>query len=79
MIGNRYELYIYRMIGMTLSYLISYVFRPSRILRTIKSIFTDSSSSVVEQRFKDKLRKSVKFNNYIKPFVIKNFINNRVR
>ena len=70
---NRYELYIYRMIGMTLSYLISYVFRPNRILRTIKSIFTDSSSSVVEQRFKDKLRKSIYFNKYLKPFVLRVF------
>ena len=70
---NRYELYVYRMSGMALGYLVSYVFRPRRILRTIKSIFTDSSSTVVEQRFKDKLRKSVCFNSYIKPFVLKVF------
>jgi len=70
---GRYELYFYRMAGMILAYSISYLFRPKRILRTIKSIFKDDSSTVVEQRFKDRLRKSNLFTNHIKPFVLKVF------
>ena len=70
---GRYELYFYRMAGMILAYSISYLFRPKRILRTIKSIFRDDSSTVVEQRFKDYLRKSNLFTKYIKPFVLKVF------
>ena len=70
---GKYELYFYRMIGMMLSYSISYIIRPKRIFRTVKSIFTDSSSTIVEQRFKDFLRKSNFFVKYIKPFVVKNF------
>ena len=58
---------------MILAYSISYLFRPKRILRTIKSIFRDDSSTVVEQRFKDYLRKSNLFTRYIKPFVLKIF------
>ena len=34
---GRYELYIYRMLGMIISYSLSYILRPKRILRTIKS------------------------------------------
>ena len=70
---GRYELYVYRMIGMILAYSISYIMRPKRILRTIKSIFTDSSATVVEQRFKDYLRKSNFFINNIKPIILKLF------
>lgn len=70
---NRYELYIYKMIGLVLSYSISYITRPKRIIRTIRSLFTDRSSSVAEQRFKDNLRRSALFTNYIKPFVTKVF------
>ena len=70
---GKYELYFYRMIGMTLSYLVSYLIRPKRIFRTIKSIFGDSSTTVVEQRFKDYLRKSSFFNEKIKPLVTKIF------
>ena len=68
-----YELYLYKMIGLFLSYSISYITRPKRIIRTIKSVFTDKSSSVAEQRFKDNLRRSVLFTKYIKPFVTKVF------
>ena len=71
---GRYELYFYRMIGMMLAYSISYLFRPKRILRTIKSIFRDDSATVVEQRFKDFLRKSNLFTKHIKPFVLKIFV-----
>ena len=70
---GRYELYFYRMIGMILSYSLSYIIRPKRIFRTIKSIFTDSSATVVEQRFKDYLRKSNFFIKYVKPFVVRLF------
>ena len=74
---GRYELYFYRMTGMMLAYSISYLFRPKRILRTIKSIFKDSSSTVAEQRFKDFLRKSNLFTKHIKPFVLKVFFKER--
>ena len=67
---GRYELYFYRILGLILSYLISYVTRPKRIFRTIKSIFSDKSATVIEQRLKDILRKSKIFTKYIKPFVI---------
>ena len=70
---GRYELYFYRMIGMILAYSISYLIRPKRIFRTIKSIFKDNSATVVEQRFKDFLRKSDLFTKRIKPFVLKVF------
>ena len=70
---GRYELYIYRTLGIFLSYFISYITRPKRVFRTIKSIFIDSSSTIVEQRIKDYLRKSKLFSNFIKPFVLKIF------
>ena len=68
---GRYELYVYRMLGMIISYSLSYILRPKRILRTIKSFFTSKSESVVEQRLKDMLRRSNIFQNTIKPFVEK--------
>jgi radical SAM superfamily enzyme YgiQ (UPF0313 family) len=68
---GRHELYFYRIIGLIFSYAISYITRPKRIFRTLKSIFTDRSSSVFEQRIKDNLRKSKIFINYIKPFILK--------
>jgi len=70
---GRYELYIYRTLGLVLSYSLSYLIRPKRIIRTIKSLFVDSSSTIVEQRIKDYLRKSKFFTRYIKPFVLKIF------
>ena len=70
---GRYELYVYRMIGMILAYAISYIIRPKRILRTVSSLFKDNSATVVEQRFKDFLRKSSIFQKYIKPVVLKVF------
>ena len=70
---SRYELYVYRMIGMILAYAISYIIRPKSILRTVSSIFKDNSATVVEQRFKDFLRKSSIFQKYIKPVVLKVF------
>ena len=73
---GRYELYVYRMIGMILAYSISYIIRPKRIWRTFSSIFKDNSATVVEQRFKDFLRKSNLFTNYIKPTVLKFFFKN---
>jgi len=71
---GRYELYIYRMLGMIISYSLSYILRPKRILRTIKSLFSDGSSTVVEQRLKDLLRKSLFFQRFIKPFVNKHLV-----
>ncbi|MDC0563142.1 B12-binding domain-containing radical SAM protein [Candidatus Pelagibacter ubique] len=66
---GRHEIYIYWLIGNLLSYMLVYLTRPKKIFRTIKSLFTDSSSSVIEQRLKDMLRKSNLFNLYLKPFV----------
>ena len=74
---GRYELYFYRIIGLIISYLISYLTRPKRIFRTLKSFFTDRSATVIEQRLKDNLKRSKLFLNYIKPFVTKNFIENK--
>ena len=71
---GRYELYVYRTIGLILAYILSYILRPKRILRTIKSFFTDSSKSVAEQRLKDLLRRSPFFQKYIKPNVNKLFL-----
>ena len=73
---GRYELYFYRITGLITSYVISYLTRPKRIFRTIKSIFSDKSSTVIEQRLKDNLRKSKIFIKYIKPFVLKNITKN---
>jgi len=70
---GRYELYFYKIVSLVLSYLVSYIIRPKRIFRTIRSLFIGKSSSILEQRLKDILRKSNFFNNYIKPFVLKNF------
>ena len=63
---------------MFLSYFISYLTRPKRIFRTIKSLFIDSSSTIVEQRIKDYLRKSKLFSNFVKPFVLKIFQKKRL-
>ena len=66
---GRFEIYIYWLFGNLLSYMLVYLTRPKKILRTIKSLFTDSSTSVVEQRLKDMLRKSKLFDQYIKPLI----------
>ena len=66
---SKYEIYIYWLLGNLLSYSVAYVVRPKRIFRTIKSLFTGASSSVMEQRLKDILRKSKIFNRSIKPFI----------
>ena len=63
---GRYELYVYRMLGMIISYSLSYLLRPSRILRTIKSFFSDNSTTVAEQKLKDLLRGSIVFQKTIK-------------
>jgi len=55
---GRYELHFYRVMGFFLYYLLSYTLRPKRILRTLKNLFfSDKSSTVFEQRIKDKLRR----------------------
>ena len=61
------------MLGMIISYSLSYILRPGRIIRTIKSLFSASSSTVAEQRLKDLLRKSLFFQRYVKPLVNKHF------
>jgi membrane protein DedA with SNARE-associated domain len=70
---GRYELYIYRMIGMLLTYTLPYLLRPKRILRTIKSFFREDSSTVAEQRLKDHLRRSTLFTKYLKPLILRIF------
>lgn len=56
---GRWELHLYRVfIGLFLTYFISYFFHPKRIFRTFKNIFSaDRSTTVLEQRLKDKIRK----------------------
>lgn len=58
-IGKR-ELHIYRLFfGFIITYFISYLFHPRRIFRTIKNVFfTNKSSTVFEQRLKNKLRRA---------------------
>ena len=56
-VGRR-ELHFYRVAGFFIFLLLSYALRPLRILRTLKNLFfTDKSSTVFEQRLKDKLRR----------------------
>ena len=58
---GKYELFFYRINGTVFSYLISYLFRPQRIFRTIKNLFwTEQSATVFEQRLKDKIRVATK-------------------
>jgi DNA-binding transcriptional ArsR family regulator len=55
---GRYELYCYRILGTLLFVALSYLLRPARIWRTIHNIgFTDRSSTVIEQRIRDRLRR----------------------
>lgn len=56
-VGRR-ELHFYRIVGFFLFYFLSYLLRPARVVRTIKNVFfTNTSSTVFEQRLKDKLRR----------------------
>ncbi|OGR50725.1 MAG: hypothetical protein A3I11_02125 [Elusimicrobia bacterium RIFCSPLOWO2_02_FULL_39_32] len=56
-VGKR-ELHFYRILGFFSFYFLSYVLFPKRILRTILNLFfTNKSSTVFEQRLKDKLRR----------------------
>jgi radical SAM superfamily enzyme YgiQ (UPF0313 family) len=51
---GRFELFFYRLQGTFLSYFISYVVRPRRIIRTLSNVlFKDQSATVFEQRIKD--------------------------
>ena len=55
---GRLELYFYRCIGLLLTYSLSYLLRPRRIMRTAKNIiYTKKSATVFEQRLKDILRR----------------------
>ena len=75
---TRYELYIYKITGLLLSYSISYLTRPKKeYLGLLKAFFTDRSSSVAEQRIKDNLRRSSLFTNYLKPVITKIFFNKK--
>jgi anaerobic magnesium-protoporphyrin IX monomethyl ester cyclase len=57
-VGKR-ELYFYRIFGQLLFLAFMYVLNPSRIIRTIRNIlFRDVTSTVFEQRIKDRLSKS---------------------
>ena len=59
--GSR-ELALYRIAFMLLNYVISYLFYPSRIWRTIKNVFLGGSgaATVLEHRLKDALRRKVR-------------------
>jgi radical SAM superfamily enzyme YgiQ (UPF0313 family) len=55
---GRHELYCYRVLGTLLFLALAYGRRPARIWRTIHNIaFTDRSSTVIEQRLRDRLRR----------------------
>ena len=58
--AGRLELYAYRLFGLMASYGLSYLVRPSRILRTLRNVFGDStqSATVLEQRLQDQFRKT---------------------
>lgn len=62
------ELAIYRVIFMMLNYIIGYLTRPKRIIRTLKSIFTNQgTATVLEHRLRDViLRKKHKKDNFNK-------------
>lgn len=63
---GRLELHLYRLLfGFCTVYFLSYLLHPSRILRTLRNIFSSSrSSTVFEQRIKDRIRK-------VKPALLK--------
>lgn len=56
---GKLELYFYRIVfGFFVFYFLSYLFRPWRIARTLRNVFSSShSDTVFEQRIKDKWRK----------------------
>lgn len=54
------ELVIYRLAFMLINYAIAYLFYPKRILRTLRNLFTNQSSTVLEHRIKDALKRSMK-------------------
>ncbi|MBN1512112.1 MAG: B12-binding domain-containing radical SAM protein [Phycisphaerae bacterium] len=55
-VGPR-ELNFYRFIGMAGAYLLGYLSRPWRILRTIRNVCTGRSQTVIEQRLCDALKR----------------------
>ena len=55
-VGRR-ELYAYRLVGIMANIFFAYITRPARIIRTIRSLFSSRSDTVLEQRLKDQLRK----------------------
>lgn len=54
---GRLELYAYRLLGLMMSYGLSYLIRPGRILRTLRNISGNQSATVLEQRLQDQFRK----------------------
>ena len=50
--AGKYEVYFYRILSMVVTYSFSYIFHPKRIIRTIRSLRSDLSSTVFEQRLK---------------------------
>ena len=55
---GRFELFVYRVLGMSLAYFLSYTLRPRRIVRGVRNVlFSGRSSTVMEQRIKDRLRR----------------------
>lgn len=55
--AGRLELYAYRLFALIASYGLSYLLHPGRIVRTVKSLSSDRSTTVLEQRLKDQYRK----------------------
>jgi anaerobic magnesium-protoporphyrin IX monomethyl ester cyclase len=53
------ELYIYRLVGQTVFLMLTYIIKPFRIFHTLNNIlFGNTTSTVFEQRIKDRLMKS---------------------
>jgi len=59
---GRYELYVYRIMSLFLTYSISYVAHPSRIMRLIKNFKSDDSATVFEGRLKSVIKRSFRIN-----------------
>lgn len=55
---SRFEVTLYRVLGLVLSYALSYMFYPRRVVRTIRNVFrTSNAATVMEQRLKERVRR----------------------
>jgi len=57
---SKTELYLFRLAATIWMIILSYMVRPQRVIRTIGNLFfTSKSATVLEQRLKDKIRRTV--------------------